>query len=77
MSNFDLWIKACQEFGTCIYKLGDGFYKTWRERRCNERDYESVDIMYHVWDGDRRIYCGRDYITGVRVYHEVRGVQVV
>ena len=75
MSNFDLWIKACQEFGTCIYKLGDGFYKTWCVR-CNGRDYEIIDIMYHVWDGDRRIYCGRDYITGVRVY-EMRGVRMV
>lgn len=75
MSNFDLWIKACQEFGTCIYKLGDGFYATWRVR-CNGRDYESVDIMYHVWDEDKRIYCGRDYIAGVRAY-EMRGVRMV
>ena len=65
MTEFELWIKACEEFGTSIYCLegsdDTALYKTWNE---TEPSLETGwlagrrNTMFHVWiKGKRRLVC--------------------
>ena len=65
MTEFELWIKACEEFGTKIW-CHDGssdtaIYTTWQEvEPCPETSGVSFrkDIMQHVWImGKRQLVC--------------------
>ena len=52
---FELWVKACEEYGDKIYKLtdnteiGHGVYQTIREYY-PEGEYNTMrDVCYHLW----------------------------
>ena len=57
MTNFDLWVKGCEENKTKVFELEPGLYKTWNEYLSGNNYYRTSPV-YHVWDGDVRIYCG-------------------
>ncbi len=65
MTEFELWIKACEEFGTKIWchdGSGDtAIYMTWQEGEpCPETNWVSFrkDIMCNVWiRGKRQLVC--------------------
>lgn len=71
--NFNLWLKACEEFGTKIYPLEnrDNIYlfKTWKEIEI-KHNYYNLDITFQVWHGDKNVYCGRNYQESLRKYKE-------
>jgi len=62
---FDLWLKACQENGTTIFDLGNGLYKTQKDFEHSNNYYRTTPV-YHVWQGDKRIYCGLSYQTALK-----------
>ena len=65
MSDFDLWLKACEEFNTKVYELEPGLYKTWNEYESKHNFYRTAPV-YHVWVDGRRVYCGMSYQAAVR-----------
>ena len=71
MTGFELWIKACEEYGTKIFCLDEhgetGLYKTWNEYEFNHYFYRTPPV-FHVWNGDKRIYCGLSYQEAERMY---------
>lgn len=64
MTEFELWIKACEEFGTYIYLLdGSGdtaFYKTYNAPETNWEG-RIKDVMFHVWISGKRPLVSTDF----------------
>lgn len=73
MTDFDFWVKACEENRTKIWCLagfrGDGLYSTWNEYECRN-DYFRKTQIYHVWIGGRRIYCGMSYTAAYEAWRK-------
>ena len=74
-TNFELWVKGCQENNTKIYELEECnnifYYKTWREFLYKNNFY-NIDVYFHVWNKntDKHIYCGCNYIDGYKIYEK-------
>lgn len=65
MSNFSLWLIACQADGTMIYPLEDDgrgteMYQTYKTYSDGRQDFRTAPV-YHVWQGDKAIYTGLSY----------------
>ena len=65
MTNYDLWLKACRENKTLVYELEPGLYKTQNEYLSHNNYYRTTPV-YHVWGGDKRIYCGMSMRTAYK-----------
>ena len=59
MTNFELWVKACEEFEHHIYKLthnpedGHGVYETIKEYYPPGSYNTMRDVCYHLWWHDK------------------------
>lgn len=73
MTQFELWIKGCEDNKTILYCLeGSGdtaFYKTQNEYwNRNNRFYTKP--VYHVWKKGKRICCNTNFLEA---YHKWKG----
>lgn len=67
---FHLWVKACEESGTGIYRLtgttGHGVYETKREYMVgNTTMYE---VRFHLWWHGHHELVSRDYAGLVQIF---------
>ena len=73
MSNFELWVKACEEFDCEIYKLtdskdGHGVYMTIK-RYYPPGSYNRV--CYHLWwHGDHEIATSHTYTELYQIFYK-------
>lgn len=80
MTEFELWIKACEEFGTYIQPLGGwgdtALYKTYkRGKPCPETNWEGQieDVMYHVWIRGKRPFVSTAFSHAWAFWTRARG----
>ena len=65
MDDCELWLKACEENNTMIFKLPEtGLYETYGEHMVGNNVIRDTPV-YHVWKKGKRIYCGLNYIEAV------------
>lgn len=66
MDDFELWLNACEENNTMIFKLPEtGLYETYGEHMVGNNVIRDTPV-YHVWKKGKRIYCGLNYIEAVK-----------
>lgn len=74
MTNFELWVKACEEFKTGIYKLthnpedGHGVYKTVREYYPLGSYNTAIEFMYHLWWHDKHEIVSESFIELYKIF---------
>lgn len=80
MTEFELWIKACEEYGTCICTLGGygdtAIYKTYKHGKpCPETNWDVPikDVMYHVWIRGKRPFVSTAFSHAWAFWTRERG----
>lgn len=78
MTNFQMWVNACEEFKTIIYCLeGEGdtaLYKTTKEHIINNARFYDTPV-FHVWIHGKKVLTTMDYIEAVRKWEFIRGMK--
>lgn len=71
MTNFELWVKGCEENGTLIYLLeGKGenaLYKLTKEKLVNNNYFYETPV-FAVFIGGRQIYTSTSYLSAYQVW---------
>lgn len=79
-TQFDLWLKACDELGTKIYPLyrfddNTALFKTWNVYEYKHNFY-NTDPIYTIWIKGKRIMSTRDmYAAYARFQHELEELE--
>lgn len=76
MTNFELWVKACEEFDDQIYKLtknqedGHGVYQTIKEY-FPPKSYNTMRcVTYHLWWHGKHEMVGSDYYSIINLFEQ-------
>lgn len=75
MSEYDAWIKLCEEIGSDISKVEEselpqtGLYKTQKKFMHENREYGDSPV-FHVWYKGQRMYCGMSYYEAITIYKD-------